>query len=307
MKRILVTGASGLLGLNLSLWLAKTMEVVGVAHAPELKGLDFPVHVTDLSTDGEAKRIVEKVKPDAIIHTAAMAIVDECEKHPDRARRVNADLPGEMARIAGKLGIPLVHISTDAVFDGSKGDYVETDEPHPLSVYAETKLQAEKNVLAENKDAIVARVNFYGWSLRGRRSLAEFFFNKLSAGEPVNGFKDVYFCSLFVLDLAELLMIMLEKELNGLYHTVSRDCISKYEFGLGIARRFGFDESLVKPVAVAEGGLLAARSPNLCLNVSKLEKVLGKPLPGQKAGMQKFHETYLSGYRQELQAHCADV
>jgi dTDP-4-dehydrorhamnose reductase len=220
---------------------------------------------------------------------------------------VNADLPGEMARIAGKLGIPLIHISTDAVFDGSKGNYVETDEPHPLSVYAETKLQAENNVLSENKDAIVARVNFYGWSLRGKRSLAEFFFNKLSAGETVNGFKDVYFCSLFVLNLAELLMDMLKKELKGLYHTVSRECISKYDFGLGIARRFGFNENLVKPVAVAEGGLLAVRSPNLCLNVSKLENAMGRTLPDQKEGLERFFETYMSGYRQELQAHCADV
>ncbi len=307
MTRYLVTGASGLLGLNLSLWLEKKNEVVGVIHAPELKGMNFPVHVTDLSANGEALRIIEQVKPDAIIHTAAMAIVDECEKQPERAHRVNAELPGEIAHIAARKSIPMVHISTDAVFDGSKGNYVETDEPHPLSVYAETKLQAERNVLSEYADAIVARVNFYGWSLRGKRSLAEFFFNNLSAGIPVKGFTDIYFCSLFVLDLAEILLKMQDRGLKGLYHTVSRECVSKYEFGVRIARQFGFDEKLVQSTSVAKGGLLAARSPNLSLDVSKLEKALGEPLPDQMSGIKKFNDTYVSDYRQVLQSYLADA
>jgi dTDP-4-dehydrorhamnose reductase len=303
--RYLVTGASGLLGLNLSLWLSRKNEVVGVIHAPELKAVDFPVHVTDLSAPGEPQRIIELVKPDFIIHTAAMAIVDECQRQPERARRVNAELPAEVARIAARKGIPLIHISTDAVFDGSKGDYDENDEPHPLSIYAETKLQAERNVLREDPQAIVARVNFYGWSLRGTRSLAEFFFSNLSAGTAVKGFSDVFFCSLHVIDLCEILIKMFKKGVQGIYHTVSRECVSKYEFGRRLARQFGFDEKLVLAVSVEEGGLLAARSPNLCLNVSKLQKALGETLPDQAGGLQRFHASFLSGYRQELQSHLA--
>ena len=98
------------------------------------------------------------------------------------------------------------------------------------------------------------------------------------------------FCPLLVNDLADLLIRMAEKNLSGLYHTVSREKISKYDFGVQLARQFGFDPELVKPVKVSEGGLLAARSPNLNLNTSKLAQALGIALPGILPGLKKFHE-----------------
>ena len=85
-------------------------------------------------------------------------------------------------------------------------------------------------------------MNFYGWSLLGQRSLGEFFYYNLSAGAQVMGFTDVIFCPLLVNDLAELLLEMLEKDLHGIYHVVSREHQSKYSFGVMLARRFGLDE-----------------------------------------------------------------
>lgn len=289
MTRFLITGASGLLGLNLALKLSETHPVTGVIHQPELEGTPFEVLVTDLSLPGEAEWVLEHSLPEVIIHCAAMAIVDDCEKDPTRAMSVNADLPGRLARLAAELGAKFVHISTDAVFDGVRGNYSEEDAPNPLSTYARTKLAGEIAVMAENPDALVARVNFYGWSLRGNRSLAEFFFNNLSTGKPVNGFTDVIFCPLLVNDLADLLIRMAEMNLSGLYHTVSSEKISKYEFGVRLAQQFGFNPELVKPVKVREGGLVAARSPNLNLNTSKLMEALGTPLPGISTGLEKFH------------------
>ena len=95
-----------------------------------------------------------------------------------------------------------MHVSTDAVFDGQAAATTEQDTPNPLSIYARTKLDGERGVAEANPDAIIARVNLYGWSLSGRRSLAEFFFNNLSAGKRVKGFTDVYFCPLLANDLA---------------------------------------------------------------------------------------------------------
>ncbi len=165
MTRFLITGASGLLGLNLALKLAETHPVTGVIHQPELEGTPFEVLVTDLSLPGEAEWVLEHSLPEVIIHCAAMAIVDECEKDPPRAMSVNADLPGRLAKLAAEMDAKFVHISTDAVFDGVRGDYKEEDVPNPLSTYARTKLAGEIAVMAENPDALVARVNFYGWSL----------------------------------------------------------------------------------------------------------------------------------------------
>jgi dTDP-4-dehydrorhamnose reductase len=300
MTHYLVTGASGLLGLNLALHLSKEHQVTGVIHKDELKGVPFEVIVTDLSKPGECERVMQATMPQVVIHCAAMAIVDECELDPQRAIRVNADVPGELAGLALHAGTKFLHISTDAVFDGIKGDYKETDQPNPLSTYARTKLAGEVAVMAENPGALTARVNFYGWSLRGKRSLAEFFFNNLTAGKKVNGFTDVKFSPLLVNDLIEILLEMCAKDFSGLYHTVSSETVSKYDFGVAIAKEFGFDSNLVQPVSVNEGGLKAARSPNLNLNTSKLVGELDHPLPGIVQGLKKFHQLFNEYYPQEL-------
>jgi dTDP-4-dehydrorhamnose reductase len=305
--RYLVTGASGLLGLNMSLWLSQTHTVIGAIRQPELTGIPFEAIVTDLAEKGAAERLVEQAKPDVIIHCAAMAIVDDCESQPELARQVNGDLPGELAALAVKRGIPMVHISTDAVFDGEKGNYKEEDAPHPLSVYARTKLAGEQSVALANPQAIIARVNFYGFSLHGKRSLGEFFVNSLAAGQPVNGFTDVQFCPLFVLDLSSILVEMVEKNLHGLYHVVSSEALSKYEFAVRIARKFGLDEHLISPISVLQSGLKAARSPNLTLVTGKLRAAFGHPTPDQDAGLEKFHQVYCNGYVQKLMSYASQT
>jgi dTDP-4-dehydrorhamnose reductase len=300
--RYLVTGASGLLGLNMSLWLSQTHTVIGAIRQPELKDAPFEVIVTDLAEKSAAEHLVEHARPDVIIHCAAMAIVDDCESQPELAQSVNGDLPGELAVLAVRHSIPIVHISTDAVFDGEKGNYKEEDVPHPLSVYARTKLAGEQAVASANPQAIIARVNFYGFSLHGQRSLGEFFVNNLAAGKPVNGFTDVQFCPLFVLDLASILVEMVEKRLHGLYHVVSSESLSKYDFAVRIARKFGLDERLI---SVLQGGLKAARSPNLTLNTGKLQAALGHSTPNQEAGFEAFHQVYHNGYVKKLMSYAS--
>jgi len=148
----------------------------------------------------------------------------------------------------------------------------------------------------------VARVNFYGWSLLGKRSLAEFFFYSLSAGKRVNGFTDVVFCPLVVNDLADMLIEMLRKDLRGLYHVFSREAQSKYAFGVAIARSFGLDETLVTPISVADSGLVARRSPNLTMRVEKLEAALAHPMPIQADGIARLHALYLAGHAAKIKA-----
>jgi dTDP-4-dehydrorhamnose reductase len=301
--KILVTGASGLLGLNLALMKNGTHTVVGVDRS-KLLGTPFELFKADLLAPEAEARILETLKPDAVIHTAANADVDSCESDPEGARRLNAEFPGRLASACAKRGIRLIHISTDAVFDGTKdGVYVETDAPNPLGVYSRTKLAGEQAVLVTNPQAVVARVNFFGWSLSGARSLAEFFVNKLSAGEACSGFTDVYFCPLFVGDLAETLIRMLEKDLSGLYHVVGSEALSKYDFGVRIARQFGFDEALVIPRSVEESGLKARRSHNLRLSIHKLSTALGQEIPGVSAGIAQFYTQAQQGYPQKMRSY----
>ena len=301
--KILVTGASGLLGLNLSLGMIGTHTIVGVDR-DKLSGTSFEIVKADLLEAEVCSRLIDEVQPDAIIHTAANADVDACESDPVGARLLNAEFPGQLAELCAKRGVRMIHISTDAVFDGRKdGIYTEDDIPNPLSIYARTKLDGERTVLSVNPDAAVARVNFFGWSLSGTRSLAEFFYNSLSTGKRVNGFTDVWFCTMFVSDLADTLVGMLEKGLSGLYHVVGSEALAKYEFGVKIARQFGFDEGLIRPISVEESGLKAKRSRNLRLSVHKLSTDLGLEIPGVSTGIEKFYTQYAQGYPQKMRSY----
>ena len=144
MTRILITGASGLLGLNLALQASRLHDVVGVVNRNHLTNVPFEQMSADLGSPDEVQRVVAFSRPDWIIHCAALANLEECEKNPARAARINTWLPGYLAEQAGWLGTRFLHISTDAVFDGETGNYREEDTPNPLSTYARTKLEGEQ-------------------------------------------------------------------------------------------------------------------------------------------------------------------
>lgn len=302
MARILVTGASGLLGLNLALGAAQEHEVVGVWHRRGLRGAPFEAIQADLRGPDAPARLLDEVAPEWVIHCAALADLEACERNPELADTLNAALPGRLATAALKRGIRLVHVSTDAVFDGKRGNYSETDQPWPLNVYGRSKLAGERAVLEANPEALVARVNFYGWSLSGERSLGEFFFNALSAGRPVKGLTDRWFSPLLANDLGERLLTMVEQNLQGLYHVGASDAASKYEFGVQLAQAFGLDAGLIEPATADTLGYSAARAPDLSLDTTKLAKALARPLPTVAEGLARFQQLYLADYPQQVQS-----
>ncbi len=301
--KLLVTGASGLLGLNLALEAMSAHEVIAVDRG---KLIDTPFRVVKgfLLAPGAVDSILDQTQPDWIIHCAALADLEACEDDPGLARRLNAELPGQLAYACVQRGIPLVHISTDAVFDGQKdGAYTEEDAPNPLGVYAQTKLDGERAVLDVNPGAIVARVNFYGWSPTGKRSLAEFFFHNLTNNKSMSGFTDVIFCPMLVNHLAQTLIQMLQKGLSGLYHVVGPEAMSKYQFGVEIARKFRLPESEISPKSILSSSLTARRSHNLWLSTRKLSTDLGQPLPAFSTGLNEFYTQYQQGYPQKIRSY----
>jgi dTDP-4-dehydrorhamnose reductase len=305
-NRLLVTGVSGLLGSNLA-WLASgRFQVTGVLtgeHALVLPGqAPFEAVVADLSNPQQVERIVAETQPEIIIHCAAMTDVDRCEEYPELAARVNTQLPAQLAKIATRDRLRLLHISTDAVFDGEAGDYCEEDHPRPINVYARTKYAAEQRVADACPEALIARVNFYGWSWQGRRSLAEWFYNNLSAGQTIPGFSDLVFSPLLVNDMVPVLFKMLDRRLIGLYHVVSSESQSKFAFGQMLAREFGFDEELIRPASYLSAKMKAPRSRVLSLRSTRLSQALGEELPAQQPALQRYVELFRQGYPQSLRA-----
>jgi dTDP-4-dehydrorhamnose reductase len=269
---ILITGASGLLGINLAMEASRQHTVFGTMNSHKLKTSAFTVMETDLLDPGAVERVLDESQPDWVIHCAALANLEACELAPELARQLNTELPKNLAVQCRKGGARLLHISTDAVFDGQRGSYTEGDTPSPPGVYSQTKLAAELAVAEAYPDAIIARVNLFGWSMGGKRSLAEFFFYNLQAGNPIMGFTDVYFCPL----------------------------LAKYDFGVTIARKFSFDPGLITPKSVTESTLTATRSPNLTLKVDKLIHDLGVVPPKISTALDRFYALYQQSYPQML-------
>ncbi|MBL0347075.1 SDR family oxidoreductase [Candidatus Villigracilis affinis] len=301
--KILITGASGLLGINLAQETMHAHEITGVdrgklVHAP------FPILKADLLAPGAVDSVIETARPDWVINCAALANLEECENNPELAHRLNTDMPAQLAKACKSHGIAYVHISTDAVFDGTSiAFYKEEDEPNPLSLYSKTKLEGERAVFAEDPNAIITRVNFYGWSLTGRRSLAEFFFHNLTHNKSMSGFTDVKFCPMLVNDTARTLVKMLQKGLNGLYHLVGPQAMSKYQFGVEIARKFGLRDGEISPKSINTSSLNARRSNNLCLSINKISTDLGQVLPEFSTGLNEFYTQYQQGYPQKIHSY----
>lgn len=302
MKKILVLGASGLLGLNFALSAQDDYELLGVVHRHPLKDAPFQVVNADLLQVASLEEIVAESGADLVVNCVALADLEACERKPDQADLLNHHLAGRVAKTCKAADIRLAHISTDAVFDGQQGDYAENDVVNPLSVYAISKFNGEQLVRDENPDAIIARVNFFGWSLSGTRSLAEFFYANLKAGVQMKGLDDRFFNPLHAAQLSSILLKMLTKGLSGIFHVGSPISLSKYEFGIAIAQQFGLDEQLIEKANSTVLGYQAARSPKLTMNIGKLQAALDGQVPDVYAGIKTLFEQQQSGYRQKLQA-----
>jgi dTDP-4-dehydrorhamnose reductase len=298
---ILVTGASGLLGANfIAMARGRGEELVAASHRHAVRLPGVQTVQAELSDEETAREVVRHFKPEWIVHCAALTDVDRCEEFPQEAIRVNVDMSRVLAREAQTLGASMIYISTDAVFDGIRGGYSEEDLPSPINIYAKTKLAGEKAVEEELENALIIRINIYGWNAQNKLSLAEWILERLDAGEPVPGFRDVMFSPMLVNDLVEVILEMMKRPLKGVYHVAGSESCSKYDFARGVARVFGYDEELVRSVSVKGAALKAPRPQNMTLRVDKIRTALSISLPDVISGIRHFKTLRDSGFVAEL-------
>ena len=300
--RILVTGASGFLGANLCLeWRnAGPLAIAALYRRNRPCFTGIPVIQHDLSSDGALPGELREFHPDWIVHCAAATDVDACELHPDRAWADNVRASANAAHIAQELGSRFLYISTDAVFDGSRGGYAERDMPNPLNVYATTKLEGERAVRDIVPDCLIVRTNIFGWNAHSKRNLAEWILSRLEHGERVPAFADVTFAPILVNDLADILLQMMDRQLNGIYHVNGAEAVSKYEFALKIADGFCYPATLVTRSCLAAAELKAARPMHTALATQKVTAALQLPMPSLSSGIQRMRRLRESTFLRSL-------
>lgn len=285
MKTVLITGGSGLLGGEIVQLGRDRYDVVTTYLNHEIHVADVDCLQVDL-TKYEQVEPLGRFDPDSIIHCAALADVDRCERDPEAAHAHNVGITQNVARLASNTNSRLVHISTDAVFSGREGRYAVTDEPDPVNVYGRTKLEAESVVQDTHDDSVVVRTNIYGWNTTSGQSLAEWMISKLRRGERVLAFEDAYFTPIYTGDLVPCLFELVENDFTGTLHVAGRERCSKYEFANIIADVFDLDETLIDRASVADADFDAPRGRDLSLSVDRTQEQLDCELPRVRDGLE---------------------
>jgi len=261
--KVAVIGANGQLGTDL-------VEVFGEEAIP-LTHKDLDV------ADFESLKILKDLKPDVIINTAAYVRVDDAELYPEKAFQVNAIGALNVAKIANEIDAVNVYISTDYVFDGTKGEpYTEEDVPNPLNVYGLSKYAGEIFTRNYSRKYYIIRVaSLYGKAGASGKggNFIEFMIQKAKNREEIRVVDDMFMNPTYTKDVAITLKKFLElKPEFGAYHMVNKGYCSWYEFTREIFEILGWDVG-VKPIKSSELKRLAKRPRFSALENEKLEKL----------------------------------
>jgi dTDP-4-dehydrorhamnose reductase len=304
MSTWLVTGAQGFLGSNAGVFLQGKAETVGQVRTGAASRAFTSSAAINLTDTESVARLVERAKPSVIFHSAAMSSHEACESNPAGAMLVNAGATASLAAAASSCGALMVYVSTDAVFDGSRGSYAETDATNPFSVYGESKLAGEDAVRAAHDQHLILRTNFFGWSPSGTRSILEFFVNGFRSRNEMNGYTDFRVTSIYAQQLLAVTAALVERGSTGTFHVASRDALSKFDFGITVAETFALDASLLKPSTSASASHSTSRSRDLSLATEKLSSLLGQAMPSQAEGIATAYddEGVLTGQLRETGA-----
>ena len=252
-RKIFITGVNGLLGQKLVAQLAErgTFEIYGcgkgLCRIPDQK---FDYVTLDITEKEEVDRVISSIKPDIILHGAAMTNVDECELNQEAAYIVNVKATEYLLKAAEQISSHFIFVSTDFIFSGEKGPLDENAIPAPVNYYGETKLEAERIVQASStKWAIARTVLVFGIAHdMSRSNIILWVKSSLEAGKNIQVVDDQFRTPTLAEDLAEGCILIAEKEVEGIYNISEKDFMSPYEMAIMTAEYFNLDQSLIARV-----------------------------------------------------------
>jgi dTDP-4-dehydrorhamnose reductase len=288
---MLVTGGSGHLGgwvvhLALAEWDVTATYLTRARREPDVDWRQL-----DVRDRAAVAALIREVRPRVIVHTAAL--------NPGQGtafEAVNVDGTRHVARAAAHVGARLIHISTDVVFDGEKGSYIEEDPPSPLTTYGRSKALAEEAVHASGAQAVIVRTSLiYGPAVGAHRTSlrdtpwhrwdrqTRWVVGDLEAGAPVRLFTDERRCPIWVESLAAALLELARLDAvpglpAGVLHVAGAQSLSRYQFGLRLARFHRVDPRGITPALGRDSGLV--RPLDCILDCSRVRALLRTPLPG---------------------------
>lgn len=275
--KVLVTGYKGQLGYDVVNELEKRgHEAIGV-----------DIEEMDITDAASVEKVITETAPEAVIHCAAYTAVDAAEENEELCRRVNAEGTEHIAKVCGRLGLKMMYISTDYVFDGQGERPWEPDDPRdPMNVYGQTKYEGELAVEKYVEKFFLVRIAWV-FGVNGKN----FIKTMLRLGEErgaVGVVSDQIGSPTYTYDLARLLVDMIETEQYGRYHATNEGVCSWYEFAVEIFRQAGMDQVKVTPLTTAEFGAKAIRPMNSRMSKDKLDEKGFERMPSWQDALGRY-------------------
>ncbi|HEY9653528.1 MAG TPA: NAD(P)-dependent oxidoreductase [Coleofasciculaceae cyanobacterium] len=269
MKKLLVTGASGFLGWNICQLAQQNWEVYGLyfSHPLEIPGVTLlKVNLTDFDA---IKGIIQDIKPDGVIHTAAQSSPNFCQTQPEETYPINVTASCNIAGLCADYSIPCAFTSTDLVFDGLNPPYKETDAVCPVNYYGEQKVKAEEGMLKRYPLTAVCRMPLmFGIAPLPATSFMQPFIKILREGKDLSLFTDEFRTPASGRTAAQGLLLTLEK-VNGRIHLGGKERISRYDFGRLLVEVFRLPDVGLKAGKQADFKMAAPRPVDVSLDSSK--------------------------------------
>lgn len=294
MKKLLIIGGNGLVGSTLIKYARDDFDIHYTINKNESSFDDIPHTKIDLMTKkSEISDLFKNVKPDIVVHTVAYSSVDLCETEQNLAKILHIDVTKDIIKCSNDFDAKLIYLSTDAVFDGKiKQKYVEDDIPKPINFYGKTKLEAEKLIMNQStKNVILRPAVIYGWHKKSR--FTNWIIESLTHNNSVDPHIDQFNTPTLVDDLVKSIILIIKKDLSGLFHSTGKTCINRYELACIVADIFGLDKNLIKPVTSNEKKQTAPRPKHTCLDSSKLENSINFKFKDITEGMSFLYEKSL--------------
>ncbi|MBF0433187.1 MAG: NAD(P)-dependent oxidoreductase [Fibrobacteria bacterium] len=276
MKRILVTGASGFLGWNLCRLFSKNHLVTGsyFSHRPAITSTkNLQLKPIDLTRGNDVFELIRKIRPEAIIHTAAQSNPEICQKNPQESYAINVESSVLLAKISADKGIPYVFTSSDLVFNGKSAPYNETDLLSPLSIYAQQKVEAEQKILSVYPKAAICRMPLmFGNTGNTGKSMMQSLLDALNQGKSINLFSDEYRTPLNAEQATLGIQLALEK-VQGIIHLGSTERISRFDLGMLIKKAFKINTGTINATLQQDYQTDTPRPADVSLDISRARSI----------------------------------
>lgn len=273
-SNIFLTGSTGLLGYN---WLkykcnkyiffaSEHKNFINIKKERKFKG--------SLFNEKKLKIFLKEKKIDIFIHCAALSNVEKCQKIKKKCKLINSILPVKLAKICKDIKIKFIFISSDHIFDGKKKFYSEKSKTLAKNCYAKSKILAEKGILNTNKVALIIRTNFYGKNSKYKKSFSSIIIEKLKKNKKVYLFENVYYTPILIDKLIVSVHRLIDLKKSGIFNICSNQRLSKYSFGVMIAKKLGLSSENIIKIKLESLKKLASRPKDMSLSNKKIKKFL---------------------------------